>query len=57
MKPVEGHLSVKKYRKENREGYKEKDHARTFQIIDEEEAQFMSNCPIVVSERTPWKRT
>ncbi|XP_039719589.1 spondin-1 [Pteropus medius] len=43
--------------KENREGDKEEDHAGTFQIIDEEETQFMSNCPVAVTESTPRRRT
>lgn len=43
--------------KENQEGDKEEDHAGTFQIIDEEETQFMSNCPVAVTESTPRRRT
>uniref|UniRef100_A0A5F8H5A1 Spondin-1 n=1 Tax=Monodelphis domestica TaxID=13616 RepID=A0A5F8H5A1_MONDO len=43
--------------KENKEGDKEEDHAGTFQIIDEEETQFMSNCPVAVTESTPRRRT
>ncbi|XP_059564954.1 spondin-1 isoform X1 [Myotis daubentonii] len=43
--------------KEHREGDKEEDHAGTFQIIDEEETQFMSNCPVAVTESTPRRRT
>ncbi|XP_039767398.1 spondin-1 isoform X2 [Ornithorhynchus anatinus] len=43
--------------KEDREGDKEEDHAGTFQIIDEEETQFMSNCPVAVTESTPRRRT
>ncbi|XP_039394976.1 spondin-1 isoform X1 [Mauremys reevesii] len=43
--------------KEGKEGDKEDDHAGTFQIIDEEETQFMSNCPVAVTESTPRRRT
>ncbi|XP_019375080.1 PREDICTED: spondin-1 [Gavialis gangeticus] len=43
--------------KEGKEGDKEEDHAGTFQIIDEEETQFMSNCPVAVTESTPRRRT
>ncbi|XP_053121086.1 spondin-1 isoform X2 [Hemicordylus capensis] len=43
--------------KEGKEGEKEEDHAGTFQIIDEEETQFMSNCPVAVTESTPRRRT
>ncbi|XP_032633840.1 spondin-1 [Chelonoidis abingdonii] len=43
--------------KDGKEGDKEEDHAGTFQIIDEEETQFMSNCPVAVTESTPRRRT
>nr|XP_020652871.1 spondin-1 [Pogona vitticeps] len=43
--------------KEGKEGDREEDHAGTFQIIDEEETQFMSNCPVAVTESTPRRRT
>ncbi|RMB97894.1 hypothetical protein DUI87_25372 [Hirundo rustica rustica] len=43
--------------KEGKEGDKEEDHAGSFQIIDEEETQFMSNCPVAVTESTPRRRT
>ncbi|XP_069479685.1 spondin-1 isoform X1 [Ambystoma mexicanum] len=43
--------------KEGREGEKEEDHAGSFQIIDEEETQFLSNCPVAVTESTPRRRT
>ncbi|XP_069079639.1 spondin-1 isoform X1 [Pleurodeles waltl] len=43
--------------KEGREGEKEDDHAGSFQIIDEEETQFLSNCPVAVTESTPRRRT
>ncbi|XP_030058285.1 spondin-1-like [Microcaecilia unicolor] len=43
--------------KEGREGDSEDDHAGAFQIIDEEDTQFMSNCPVAVTESTPRRRT
>ncbi|KAM4617923.1 spondin-1 isoform 1-T1 [Discoglossus pictus] len=43
--------------KEGKDGEKEEDHAGTFQIIDEEDTQFMSNCPVAVTESTPRRRT
>lgn len=43
--------------KEGKEGEKEEDHAGSFQIIDDEETQFMSNCPVAVTESTPRRRT
>uniref|UniRef100_A0A8C5DTD9 Spondin-1 n=1 Tax=Gouania willdenowi TaxID=441366 RepID=A0A8C5DTD9_GOUWI len=43
--------------KEGTEGEKEEDYAGQFQIIDEEETQFMTNCPPAVTESTPRRRT
>nr|DBA17432.1 TPA: hypothetical protein GDO54_002882 [Pyxicephalus adspersus] len=43
--------------KEGKEGEKEEDHAGSFQIIDDEDTQFMSNCPVAVTESTPRRRT
>ncbi|KAM4721899.1 LOW QUALITY PROTEIN: spondin-1 [Rhinophrynus dorsalis] len=43
--------------KEGKEGEKEEDHAGGFQIIDDEDTQFMSNCPVAVTESTPRRRT
>uniref|UniRef100_A0AAR2KV05 Spondin-1 n=1 Tax=Pygocentrus nattereri TaxID=42514 RepID=A0AAR2KV05_PYGNA len=43
--------------KEGRNGEKEEDYAGTFQIIDEEDTQFMTNCPPAVTESTPRRRT
>ncbi|XP_068115760.1 spondin-1 [Hyperolius riggenbachi] len=43
--------------KEGKEGEKEEDHAGNFQIIDDEDTQFMSNCPVAVTESTPRRRT
>uniref|UniRef100_A0AAZ3P2F1 Spondin-1 n=1 Tax=Oncorhynchus tshawytscha TaxID=74940 RepID=A0AAZ3P2F1_ONCTS len=43
--------------KEGREGDKEEDYAGNFQIIDEEDTQFMINCPSAVTESTPRRRT
>ncbi|OCT81914.1 spondin-1 [Xenopus laevis] len=43
--------------KEGKEGEKEEDHAGSFQIIDEEDTQFMTNCPVAVTESTPRRRT
>ncbi|XP_063800581.1 spondin-1 [Pseudophryne corroboree] len=43
--------------KEGKEGEKEEDHAGFFQIIDDEDTQFLSNCPVAVTESTPRRRT
>ncbi|KAG8564500.1 hypothetical protein GDO81_016495, partial [Engystomops pustulosus] len=43
--------------KEGKDGEKEEDHAGSFQIIDDEDTQFMSNCPVAVTESTPRRRT
>uniref|UniRef100_A0A4W5P5P2 Spondin 1 n=1 Tax=Hucho hucho TaxID=62062 RepID=A0A4W5P5P2_9TELE len=43
--------------REGREGDKEEDYAGNFQIIDEEDTQFMINCPAAVTESTPRRRT
>ncbi|XP_076144187.1 spondin-1a isoform X1 [Alosa pseudoharengus] len=43
--------------KEGREGDNDDDYAGNFQIIDEEETQFMTNCPPAVTESTPRRRT
>uniref|UniRef100_A0A8B9R8G1 Spondin-1 n=1 Tax=Astyanax mexicanus TaxID=7994 RepID=A0A8B9R8G1_ASTMX len=43
--------------KEGRNGEKEEDYAGNFQIIDEEDTQFMTNCPPAVTESTPRRRT
>ncbi|CAH2326075.1 spondin-1 [Pelobates cultripes] len=43
--------------KEGKDGEREEDHAGSFQIIDEEDTQFMSNCPVAVTESTPRRRT
>ncbi|KAI4894897.1 hypothetical protein NFI96_020717, partial [Prochilodus magdalenae] len=43
--------------KEGRNGEKEEDYAGSFQIIDEEDTQFMTNCPPAVTESTPRRRT
>ncbi|XP_043915241.1 spondin-1 [Protopterus annectens] len=43
--------------KENKEGDKEEDYAGNFQILDDEDAQFMTNCPPAVTESTPRRRT
>uniref|UniRef100_A0A7N8Y9D4 Spondin-1 n=1 Tax=Mastacembelus armatus TaxID=205130 RepID=A0A7N8Y9D4_9TELE len=43
--------------KEGTEGDKDEDYAGNFQIIDEEETQFMTNCPPAVTESTPRRRT
>ncbi|XP_073518699.1 spondin-1 isoform X2 [Phyllobates terribilis] len=43
--------------KEGKHGEKEDDHAGSFQIIDDEDTQFMSNCPVAVTESTPRRRT
>uniref|UniRef100_A0A8C7HSF2 Spondin-1 n=1 Tax=Oncorhynchus kisutch TaxID=8019 RepID=A0A8C7HSF2_ONCKI len=43
--------------REGREGDKEDDYAGNFQIIDEEDTQFMINCPPAVTESTPRRRT
>uniref|UniRef100_A0A3B3D0G9 Spondin-1 n=1 Tax=Oryzias melastigma TaxID=30732 RepID=A0A3B3D0G9_ORYME len=42
--------------KEGTEGDKEEDYAGNFQIIDEDETQFMTNCPHAVTESTPRRR-
>uniref|UniRef100_A0A3B4GT48 Spondin-1 n=1 Tax=Pundamilia nyererei TaxID=303518 RepID=A0A3B4GT48_9CICH len=43
--------------KDGAEGDKDEDYAGNFQIIDEEETQFMTNCPPAVTESTPRRRT
>nr|XP_029495497.1 spondin-1-like [Oncorhynchus nerka] len=43
--------------REGRGGDKEEDYAGNFQIIDEEDTQFMINCPSAVTESTPRRRT
>ncbi|KAI5098515.1 spondin-1 precursor [Silurus meridionalis] len=43
--------------KEGRNGDKEEDYAGNFQIIDEEDTQFMTNCPPALTESTPRRRT
>ncbi|KAA8595550.1 hypothetical protein FQN60_010841, partial [Etheostoma spectabile] len=43
--------------KEGAEGDREEDYTGNFQIIDEEETQFMTNCPPAVTESTPRRRT
>uniref|UniRef100_A0A8C4H409 Spondin-1 n=1 Tax=Dicentrarchus labrax TaxID=13489 RepID=A0A8C4H409_DICLA len=39
------------------EGDRDEDYIGNFQIIDEEETQFMTNCPHAVTESTPRRRT
>uniref|UniRef100_A0A9J7XT74 Spondin-1 n=2 Tax=Cyprinus carpio TaxID=7962 RepID=A0A9J7XT74_CYPCA len=43
--------------KEGHNGDQEEDYAGNFQIIDEEDTQFMTNCPPAVTESTPRRRT
>nr|XP_057930592.1 spondin-1b isoform X1 [Doryrhamphus excisus] len=43
--------------KEGREGTVDDDYTGQFQIIDEEDTQFMTNCPPAVTESTPRRRT
>uniref|UniRef100_A0A4W6C597 Spondin-1 n=1 Tax=Lates calcarifer TaxID=8187 RepID=A0A4W6C597_LATCA len=43
--------------KEGTDGGKDEDYTGNFQIIDEEETQFMTNCPPAVTESTPRRRT
>uniref|UniRef100_A0A8C6KG46 Spondin-1 n=1 Tax=Nothobranchius furzeri TaxID=105023 RepID=A0A8C6KG46_NOTFU len=43
--------------REGAEGDRDEDYAGNFQIIDEEETQFMTNCPPAVTESTPRRRT
>ncbi|XP_039605718.1 spondin-1 [Polypterus senegalus] len=43
--------------KEGHEGNKDEDYAGNFKIIDEEDTQFMTNCPLAVTESTPRRRT
>uniref|UniRef100_A0A3Q2FVB7 Spondin-1 n=1 Tax=Cyprinodon variegatus TaxID=28743 RepID=A0A3Q2FVB7_CYPVA len=43
--------------KEGREGTTDDDYAGQFQIIDDDETQFMTNCPPAVTESTPRRRT
>uniref|UniRef100_A0AAY4BDW6 Spondin-1 n=1 Tax=Denticeps clupeoides TaxID=299321 RepID=A0AAY4BDW6_9TELE len=43
--------------KEGKDGDKDEDYAGNFQIIDEEDTQFMTNCPPAVTESTPRRRT
>ncbi|XP_056622711.1 spondin-1a isoform X2 [Triplophysa dalaica] len=43
--------------KEGQNGDHEEDYAGNFKIIDEEDTQFMTNCPPAVTESTPRRRT
>ncbi|XP_034541885.1 spondin-1-like [Notolabrus celidotus] len=43
--------------REGREGTTDEDYAGQFQIIDEEDTQFMTNCAPAVTESTPRRRT
>ncbi|CAB1417604.1 unnamed protein product [Pleuronectes platessa] len=43
--------------KEGTVGDRDEDYVGNFQIIDEEETQFMTNCPPAVTESTPRRRT
>eukprot|EP00064_Thunnus_orientalis_P003017 superscaffoldBa00000237_g3025 len=43
--------------REGAEGDRDEDYIGNFQIIDEEETQFMTNCPSAVTESTPRRRT
>ncbi|XP_040893631.1 spondin-1b isoform X4 [Toxotes jaculatrix] len=43
--------------KEGREGTTDDDYSGQFQIIDEEDTQFLTNCPPAVTESTPRRRT
>uniref|UniRef100_A0A8C6WH94 Spondin-1 n=1 Tax=Neogobius melanostomus TaxID=47308 RepID=A0A8C6WH94_9GOBI len=43
--------------REGAEGDHDEDYIGTFQVIDEEETQFMTNCPPAVTESTPRRRT
>uniref|UniRef100_A0A3P8X360 Spondin 1 n=1 Tax=Cynoglossus semilaevis TaxID=244447 RepID=A0A3P8X360_CYNSE len=43
--------------REGREGTRDEDYAGQFQIIDEDDTQFMTNCPPAVTESTPRRRT
>ncbi|XP_010777569.1 spondin-1-like [Notothenia coriiceps] len=43
--------------REGTEGDNDSDYIGNFQIIDEEETQFMTNCPPAVTESTPRRRT
>ncbi|TKS70052.1 Spondin-1 F-spondin [Collichthys lucidus] len=43
--------------KQGAEGDRDEDYIGNFQIIDEEETQFMTNCPPAVTESTPRRRT
>uniref|UniRef100_A0A8C8IP90 Spondin-1 n=1 Tax=Oncorhynchus tshawytscha TaxID=74940 RepID=A0A8C8IP90_ONCTS len=43
--------------KEGKEGTTDDHYAGKFQIIDEEDTQFMTNCPPAVTESTPRRRT
>uniref|UniRef100_A0A672ZXC2 Spondin-1 n=1 Tax=Sphaeramia orbicularis TaxID=375764 RepID=A0A672ZXC2_9TELE len=43
--------------KEGREGTVDDDYTGQFQIIDEDDTQFMTNCPPAVTESTPRRRT
>uniref|UniRef100_A0A8C5CCN9 Spondin-1 n=1 Tax=Gadus morhua TaxID=8049 RepID=A0A8C5CCN9_GADMO len=43
--------------REGREGGQDDDYAGRFQIIDEDDTQFMTNCPPAVTESTPRRRT
>ncbi|XP_062403199.1 spondin-1b isoform X1 [Sardina pilchardus] len=43
--------------REGRDGLRDDDYAGSFQIIDEDDTQFMTNCPPAVTESTPRRRT
>ncbi|XP_046906770.1 spondin-1b [Hypomesus transpacificus] len=43
--------------REGREGTTDEDFAGQFQIIDEDDTQFLTNCPPAVTESTPRRRT
>ncbi|TWW68155.1 Spondin-1 F-spondin, partial [Takifugu flavidus] len=43
--------------REGAEGDRDEDYTGNFQIIDEEDTQFMTNCPPAVTESTPRRRT
>uniref|UniRef100_A0A8C9VZ28 Spondin-1 n=1 Tax=Scleropages formosus TaxID=113540 RepID=A0A8C9VZ28_SCLFO len=43
--------------REGKDGERDEDYAGNFQIIDEEDTQFMTNCPPAVTESTPRRRT
>uniref|UniRef100_A0A672GF67 Spondin-1 n=1 Tax=Salarias fasciatus TaxID=181472 RepID=A0A672GF67_SALFA len=43
--------------KEGRDGAAEQDHLGRFQIVDQEDTQFMADCPPAVTESSPRRRT